>query len=88
MPQDFRPRSASPNSRILLSRWRPSKPRLHECVEGIFSQAPGDLQPRMMNLYEVRRLRELRAVVKVLYWFLVSFLTLNVPHESTAETLL
>jgi hypothetical protein len=86
LPRDFRPRSASPISRILLIRRRPPKPRLHEHVEGIFSQAAGDLQPRMMNLYEVRRLRELRAVVKVLYWYLVSFLTLNVPHVSTAET--
>ena len=38
-----------------------------------------------MGRYEVRRLREMRAVVEVLYWFLVRFLTLNVLYVSAAE---
>ncbi len=85
MPRDFRPRSASPISRILLSRWHPSKPRLHERVEGIFAQAPGGLRTRAMGRYEVRRLREMRVVVGVLYWFLVKFLTSNVLYMSAGE---
>lgn len=85
MPRDFRPRSASPISRILLTRQHPPKPRLHERVEGIFTQAPGGLRTRAMGRYEVRRLREMRVVVGVLYWFLVRFLTLNVLYMSAGE---
>ena len=85
MPRDFRPRSASPISRILLTRQHPPKPRLHERVEGIFTQAPGGLRTRAMGRYEVRRLREMRVMVGVLYWFLVGFLTLDVFCMSAGE---
>jgi hypothetical protein len=38
-----------------------------------------------MGRYEVRRLREMRVVVGVLYWFLVRFLTLNALYMSAGE---
>ena len=86
MPRDFRPKSASPISRIVIIGRHPPKPRLHERAEGVFSQASGDLQPRTMGRYEVTRLREMRAAVEVPNWFLVRFLALNVPYVSAAET--
>ena len=85
MPRDFRPRPASLIARIPLTRRYPPRPRLHGRVEGIFSQAPGDLRTRTIGRYDARRLRQMRAVVGVLYWFLVGFLALNALYVSVDE---
>jgi hypothetical protein len=88
LPRDFSPRPASLIARIPLTRRHPPKPRLHGRVEGVFSQALGNLRTRTIGRYDARRLRQMRAVVGVLYWFLVGFLALNALYVSVDENCL